>query len=211
MHPPHWTIILPVKRLVAGKSRLRAAADGRHGIDDLVLAIALDTIATVLAVPSVGRAFVVTDDAAVAARAASLGATVVADPATGLNGAIRAGEAAAGLAGARAALLADLPALRASELAAALHDARGRRSFQSDHAGTGTTMLAAPAGTPLEPCFGADSAARHAASGAVALDGLDRPGLRLDVDTADDVAAAMALGVGPYTAGALVAAGFGSV
>ena len=59
-------------------------------------------------------------------------------------------------------------------------------------------LLAAPAGVLLDPRFGGDSAAAHAASGAVALTGA-WPSLRRDVDTADDLAAAVRLGVGPRT------------
>jgi len=66
-------------------------------------------------------------------------------------------------------------------------------------------LLVAPAGTELDPRFGADSAAAHAASGALALDG-DWPSLRLDVDTASDLAAAARLGLGRHTADAVRAA-----
>jgi 2-phospho-L-lactate guanylyltransferase len=62
-----------------------------------------------------------------------------------------------------------------------------------DLPGTGTVLLAAPAGVPLDPRFGVGSAAAHEASGARRLDG-DWPTLRRDVDTADDLAAAYALG-----------------
>ena len=66
-------------------------------------------------------------------------------------------------------------------------------------------LLAARPGVGLEPCFGAGSAAAHAASGAMALPG-DWPSLRRDVDTADDLADAVRLGLGPRT-GAIVLAG----
>lgn len=54
-------------------------------------------------------------------------------------------------------------------------------------------------GVPLDPRFGAGSAAAHAASGARAVTA-GVPTLRRDVDTPDDLAAAIALGVGPRTA-----------
>ncbi len=72
------------------------------------------------------------------------------------------------------------------------------RVFVADAAGTGTVLLAAAPGAPLEPCFGPGSAAAHAASGAVELTG-DWPSLRRDVDTAADLADANTLGVGPRT------------
>jgi 2-phospho-L-lactate guanylyltransferase len=68
-----------------------------------------------------------------------------------------------------------------------------------DAAGTGTAMLAAPAGVELDPRFGRGSARAHQASGAVRLDG-GWPTLRQDVDTAADLAVAAALGLGRHTA-----------
>lgn len=126
------------------------------------------------------------------------------------------------------ALTADLPALRAVDLttalravdlstapravdlssaprAAELTTARraGRRTGQvrayvPDAAGTGTSLLAAAGGAELQPRFGPDSAAAHAASGAVRLDG-SWPSLRRDVDTPADLAAAARIGLGRYT------------
>jgi len=200
MHVAQWSVVIPVKRLAVGKSRLRAAlAD-----DDVVLAIALDTVAAARAAGGVDRVLVVTGDPAVAIAVRAVGAEVIVDPGGGLNAAIMAGATAAGAAVPRAALLADLPALRCEELDAALGAIGGTtaRGYVADHAGTGTTLLGAAAGTPLEPRFGQGSAAAHAATGAHALDG-DWPGLRLDVDTAADLAAARRLGLGPRTAQAL--------
>jgi 2-phospho-L-lactate guanylyltransferase len=92
------------------------------------------------------------------------------------------------------------------ELAAALTAAAGhRRSFVADGEGSGTTLLCATAGE-LDPRYGPGSAAAHAASGAVALDG-HWPGLRRDVDTPADLAEAAALGLGPRTAHLLDRAG----
>jgi 2-phospho-L-lactate guanylyltransferase len=112
-----------------------------------------------------------------------------------------------------AALTADLPALRPAELATALraagHGVPGAdfgpgllpgAAFVPDAAGVGTTLYAAPPGGEFRPMFGGASRARHAAAGAaeLALDGIG--GLRQDVDTPDDLRAAVALGVGPRTA-----------
>jgi 2-phospho-L-lactate guanylyltransferase len=198
MHDARWTIIIPVKRLAAGKSRLRdAPAD-----DALVLAVALDTIDAARDSDAVDRVLVVTGDATVADAVRALGAETVADrPDAGLNPAIALGSARAGSAVPQAALLADVPALRSAELTDALHKAAGTgtRAYVADHAGTGTTLLTAPVGTALDPRFGPGSAAAHAASGATALDG-DWPSLRLDVDTAADLAAAARLGLGAHAA-----------
>lgn len=194
-------LVLPVKRLTEAKSRLRGAtADGEHV--RLALALAHDTVAAVLAARLVRRLLVVSSDPVVAAEFGAVGVEVVPDgPEPGLNAAYAHGAA---LLRARTpdtavgALQADLPALRASELDAALAAFTGDRAFCADAGGTGTTLLLAAAGIDLDPRFGIGSAARHAASGAVALAG-EWPGLRRDVDTADDLRAATALGVGEHT------------
>ncbi|MEN3305572.1 MAG: 2-phospho-L-lactate/phosphoenolpyruvate guanylyltransferase [Micromonosporaceae bacterium] len=192
----NWLAVVPVKRLAGAKSRLRGALPGvLH--EDLALALVLDTVVAALGCRAVGAVVVVTDDPAVRRAAAALGAEVVPDaPDAGLNPAVDHGAARAG-GRPVAALAGDLPALRAGELAAALSLA-AVRSFVTDAEGTGTTLLAAPPGVPLEPRFGPGSAAAHLASGALALPGA-WPTLRQDVDTHDDLRAAIRLGVGVHT------------
>ncbi|MFG2104225.1 2-phospho-L-lactate guanylyltransferase [Micromonospora echinaurantiaca] len=207
MSQPTWTVVVPVKRLAAAKSRLRGALAGVPH-EELALALATDTVAAVRACPAVAEILVVTDDARVAAAARDAGARVLPDrPGAGLNAAFRHGAAAAG-GGWVAGLTADLPALRPAELAAALRAVcagpPGVRRFVADAPGDGTVLLAAPPGMPLDPRFGVGSAAAHAASGALPLAG-KWPSLRRDVDTAADLAAAIRLGLGPRTA-ALAAA-----
>lgn len=204
--------MVPLKPLELAKSRLSAVGELRPA---LALAFALDTVAAALACPLVSGVTVVTDDPAAGARLAALGAHVVPDtPAAGLNAAIRHGEqharehAARGAHGGGrygvAALNGDLPALRPAELAEVLKEAgRGlQRSFLADAAGVGTTLLTAAQGAALAPRFGGPSRARHLASGAreITLSGV--PSVRQDVDTPDDLRAALALGVGPHTAAA---------
>nr|BFE62823.1 2-phospho-L-lactate guanylyltransferase [Dactylosporangium thailandense] len=98
------------------------------------------------------------------------------------------------------ALTADLPAMRPDDLEAALVAAAraGRRAFVPDLEGTGTVLLAAPAGEALAPQFGPGSAVAHLRSGAIRLDGA-WPSLRRDVDTAADLDAASRLGLGTHT------------
>jgi 2-phospho-L-lactate guanylyltransferase len=122
-----------------------------------------------------------------------------------LNAALRHGAAVAarrwpgtGL----AALTADLPALSPAELAGALRAAAaspGRAAFVPDAAGVGTTLYAVPPGVEFRPLFGGASRARHAAAGAAELDFDALTGLRRDVDTPDDLRAALALSAGPRT------------
>jgi 2-phospho-L-lactate guanylyltransferase len=185
-----------VKELGQAKSRLRGALVGVPH-QDLALALVLDTLGAALACPAVAVVMVVSSDEAVAAAARELGAKVLPDtPAAGLNPALAHGAAAAG-GGPLAALAGDLPALRPGDLAAALRAAT-IRGYVPDAAGTGTTMLAAPAGTGLAPRFGPGSARAHRESGAVELTGV-WPSLHRDVDTATDLTEAARLGLGPRT------------
>ena len=99
-------------------------------------------------------------------------------------------------------LQGDLPALQTQELTEAIVAARHhRRSFVADRLATGTAALFA-FGATLDPQLGSDSSARHRRSGAIELTG-SWPGLRCDVDTPDDLAAARRLGVGAATGRAL--------
>ncbi len=198
-----WSIVMPVKRLTLAKSRLRGAvpAPVHHR---LALALVADTIS---AACRAYRVLVVTDDPEVRDLLAGYDAHAVTDrPDAGLNAAVRHGAAvaaerwpAAGI----AALAADLPALRTAELLDAL-DAAGAapRCYVADTTGAGTTLLTAAPGVPVAPRFGPGSAVAHAASGAVALTG-DWPGLRRDVDTPADLAAASAFGLGSHSAALL--------
>jgi 2-phospho-L-lactate guanylyltransferase len=214
-------LIVPMKPPRAGKSRLRGALD--YPADDekhaeLVLALASDTLAAATSAPGVRRVLVVATDPGTLDSLRRLGVEITREPAgtgtagitgitgiTELNAALRHGEFLlrrddpAAVIG---ALQADLPALRADELAAALAEAGGRRAFSADRQGTGTTLLLSAPGAPLDPRFGVGSADAHAQSGALALQ-LAAPSLRSDVDTPGDLSHACSLGVGKHTAAIL--------
>lgn len=201
-----WTLVIPLKPLERAKSRLTATT-GDTLRPGLALAFAQDTVAAAVACPAVRDVVVVTDDGLAGRELAALGARIVRDePAGGLNAALAHGAAAVRAGrpeAAVAALNADLPALRPLELTRVLDSAsRFPRSFLSDAAGIGTTLLSAAPGMELRPEFGAASRSRHAASGAVDLPLDDVVSVRQDVDTGDDLRAALALGVGPRTAAA---------
>lgn len=184
--------MIPAKALPDAKSRLRPASADPAAHRRLVESIRADTMAAARAAAGTARVLVVADGPEVS------GALVQTRP--GLNAALaEAAEYAARTwpADGVVALVADLPALQPEQLAAALTAAAEHdRSFVPDAPGTGTTLLAARPGTPLSPAFGPDSAARHGRV-AAALDAA--PGLRHDVDTAEDLLAVAELGLGPAT------------
>ncbi|MFC8455206.1 2-phospho-L-lactate guanylyltransferase [Kitasatospora sp. NPDC057223] len=208
-----WSLVLPLKPLALAKSRLGPFA-GAHRAH-LALAFALDTVTAALACPGVSRVVVVTRDPLAGPRLAALGAVVVADePGGGLNPALAHGAAYARALDPHAplaALSADLPALRPAELARVLGAVPaagprgGGRAFLADSPGLGTTLLACSPGAALAPAFGGGSRARHAAGGAHEIGLTDVHSVRRDVDTGEDLAQALALGVGPYTTAAAAA------
>ncbi len=224
-----WTVLLPVKVLAQAKSRLAQLAGERRRELALALAsdtvsavVACPEVARVIVVTSdpVAGPRLSSLGARIIAEARPLARNRDAgDAGDGarpspdgsqrpLNAALLRGAAVAlrrwpgtGL----AALTADLPALRPAELAIALRavsEAAGPvgAAFVPDAAWVGTTMYAVAGGGEFRPMYGGASRARHAAGGAteLALDGI--AGLRQDVDTPDDLRAAVALGVGPRTA-----------
>ncbi|MEU6487676.1 2-phospho-L-lactate guanylyltransferase [Streptomyces sp. NPDC046887] len=198
-----WSLVVPLKPLVRAKSRLSGAA-GPLLRRRLALAFAEDTVAAALASAVVRDVFVVTDDRTASLALTALGARVVPDaPAAGLNAALAygAGAARAVRPGAPvAALNADLPALRPVELARVLAVAgEFPRAFLCDAAEIGTTLLSAAPGVELRPAFGGPSRHRHSVSGAVEILLPDVVSVRQDVDTPDDLRAAVELGTGPRT------------
>jgi 2-phospho-L-lactate/phosphoenolpyruvate guanylyltransferase len=200
-------LIIAVKRLTAAKTRLAPVFSARTR-ENVVLAMLVDTLTAAAGVASVGSITVITPDEAAAAAAGKLGANVLADPTPEghddpLNNAIAAAERAVAESFSNVVVLqGDLPALQTQELAEAIAAARHhRRSFVADRLATGTAALCA-FGSTLDPQFGPDSCARHRRSGAIELTGA-WPGLRCDVDTPADLAAARRLGVGATTARAI--------
>ena len=220
-----WTVLLPVKVLAQAKSRLAALAGERRL--ELALALASDTVSAVVACPEVARVIVVTSDPVAGPRLSSLGARIIPEarlaraddrrrraaepgrqPAPAQRGAAaRRGGGGAALARNRARG-ADRGPARAAPGRAGRGAARGggdggpgRGGVRAGRGRRGHDDVRGrrPAGE-FRPMYGGASRARHAAGGAIelALDGI--AGLRQDVDTPDDLRAAVALGVGPRTA-----------
>jgi 2-phospho-L-lactate guanylyltransferase len=201
--PTDWRIVVPVKDQGRAKSRL-------HPPDGVVRAalahaFALDTLSVVFATMPPAHVVVVSSDLAIRTFAEARGARVEADPADGLNPALRQGlrrvsqEPWGGRTG---LLLGDLPALRPEDLAQALATcATHPRSVVPDATGEGTVLLTAQRPDDLEPRFGPGSARAHG-DRAHRLE-LVLPSLRTDVDDDESLTAACALGLGPHTLGVL--------
>lgn len=209
-----WSLVIPVKRLSAAKSRLAPLPTSRRA--ELALAFVQDCVTAALAAPEVARVVVVTADADAGERLARAGARIAWEPSsaagevaadgtqTRLNAAISFGARQSRLDRPDlrvGALTGDLPSLRHRDLSAVLNLAAAinGRSFVADAVGSGTTLLLGPDRGPLDPRFGSDSRGRHARSGAAELFGAGRT-VRQDVDTLADLEAALRLGVGAHTA-----------
>ncbi|MCW2539114.1 MAG: cofC [Frankiales bacterium] len=194
-----------MKPAAQAKTRLRGATSADANHEQLVRAIQQDTLAAVLGARAVHAPI-----AGIHVIAGQLpwpapfppDVELVGDAGGGLNAAITAAALLVRQAhpdDGLLAMVADLPALRPAELRQLLLDADGiARAVVIDAAGSGTTMLLAAPGVDLDPQFGLDSARRHQQSGAIALPA--EPGLRQDVDTADDLRRCLRLGVGERTA-----------
>ena len=193
---PSYVVLVPVKPPGRGKTRL---ADLPR--DELAAAFALDTVTACLASRSIEQVMVVTDDAHFATRLGELGCAAVPD---GVSGDLNASLALAAMESGRrwpelvpVALCADLPCLGAHDLDEALGQRPGWPRYVADANAEGTTLYTAPL-DEFAPRFGVGSAARHAEGGAWPVEG-ELAGLRLDVDDADDLRAAITLGLGTHS------------
>lgn len=204
---PRWRVVVPVKHAHRAKSRLLPPQPLTR--PDLARAVAHDTLAAAAGAVGGGALLVVTSDPAAGTAARALGAGVEPDPGGGLDAAVRAGVDRCRTESPGhhvAVLLGDLPALTPEELTEALAACAAHpRAVVPDRHGTGSALLTAAPGVPLEPRFGHGSADRHASD--AALLALPLPGLRTDVDDLSSLREAARLGVGRYTAAVLDAAG----
>jgi 2-phospho-L-lactate guanylyltransferase len=196
-----YVALVPVKPPSLGKSRLVGLPDAERRA--LAAAFALDTVAACVAAEAIVEVLVATDDASFSVELAALGAIAIPDGvAMDLNGTLRQSAAEARRRWPElvpVALTADLPAVRGTDLDAALADvAPGEAAYVADSEGLGTTLYTA-AYDAFDPRFGPGSALAHEGTGARPITN-PLPRLRRDVDDPSDLDAAIALGVGPRTA-----------
>lgn len=194
-----WCALVPQKALASAKSRILLPDRQRR---DVATAMLRDTVSALGATGDVDEVVVLWDDDG--DRCVLPGVRSVSTAGLGLNASLDRGLAAARaeLPG-RAVVVVpgDLPGLDPVELARGLARASGLgRAYLPDRRGTGTTLLTATAGCPLLPAYGEGSAARHAATGAAALDPAGLDTVRADVDDLDSLVAALGRPCGPHTA-----------
>lgn len=196
-----WWLVLPLKAPAQAKRRLTPPPGVVRA--ELARAMAADTLDA--AVAAVGRERVVIVGEA---PDPSSGYVVLADEGRGLNAAVHQGISWVHRAapGPVAVYFGDHPCVHADDLRQALAGCeRHPRAVVPDADGSGTALLTARDASDLTPQFGPESAAAHGRSAATVL--LDLPRLRLDVDDAASLSAAVALGVGRRTAAVLAQAG----
>jgi 2-phospho-L-lactate guanylyltransferase len=194
--------VLPIRSRDAAKTRLALALDPEER-DVLFLGMFASTVRVLAGWPSCRRIHIVTSDNSVPdVVTRGLGSvSVVPDPGTGLNDALRAGRDAAVAAGATAVLMlpADLPMLNVTSLERLLDAADATLAAGSGgpivviapaDARTGTNALLLAPPNVIDPFFGLESFAAHlrAAAGAQAsVQVVDDALLGFDLDTPDDL------------------------
>lgn len=188
--------VVPVKRLDRALMRLAGVLDAasRRALQEAMLA---DVLAACRACDRLSGTIVVTSDRDAARIAADAGAVLVHDhvPPKGIDAAVSLGLDAAEGEGAETAvvLFADLPLLTASDLEALLDaEPRGPVTIAVSLDKTGTNALVLRPPSVMPPSLGPGSLARHekrAADLGITMRAIDLPGLTIDVDTPDDLAA----------------------
>lgn len=198
-----WALV-PIRGLETAKTRLGGNLDAeerRALVEDLLRR----TLVATRDARRIAGTIVVTMDPEAAGIARDHRAVGLVERAPGLNGAIAAARSVAVARGATAVLVlpADLPAVSATALdalvaaasAPGLASGAGLVALVTDQHGSGTNaLLISPPGV-IEPAFGPASRDLHGAAASAAgatFRDLESP-LGLDVDTADDLAAAEAV------------------
>lgn len=187
--------ILPMKSFSQAKQRLRfelSDADRRALVDSMFS----DVLVALRRVPALEQIIVVSGDRVAQRIAQGYGTLVVEDDESGHNTAVNKGIASALGNGIERVLLVpgDCPLMDPQEIKGLLAHRAGVRSalIVPDRHGTGTNALLLAPPDVLAPSFGPDSCRRHMADAGVAgvpAEVVEVPGLALDVDTPDDLAA----------------------
>jgi 2-phospho-L-lactate guanylyltransferase len=198
MNGPRFRIVVPIKPLAAGKSRLSQALDDDRRVL-LSLAMLIHVLRTARETPGVSQVAVLGGDPSVARVAHRLDVLWEPEPAYGLNRCLKAAFQAGARLGWDATLFvpADLPALASDDLTCLREMARGaeRLVVAPDRFDEGTNTLLVPSLMSFTPMLGPHSFARHLAQARrlrIPTQVCRREGLRLDIDTPADLALLLA-------------------
>jgi 2-phospho-L-lactate guanylyltransferase len=183
----NWTAVLPLKLSVERKSRLatRLSPDERTWLSDHMAATVL---ACLEASRSVGRIILLSP---IATPGASEWRR---DEGRGLNAELTDLRATLGDMP-MLVVHGDLPLLVPGDLDALTDAADGGCAMAPDRHGSGTNALALRGDFPLAFAFGENSCALHQAGAKGRATLVRRPGLMIDVDTPEDLDAAVAAGM----------------
>lgn len=207
--------LVPVKRLETAKSRLRPGLDPA-ALPGLTLAMLEDVVTALQASLELGLVAVVTEDERVAEAVRKAGARALLREDGGLNPSLEAAGAELSAEGAAELLvvLGDVPGITPADVSALVRalETLGPRGMVLVPARDGGTAALLRAPHDVVPCaFGEDSAARHRSHAlrlGVPLAELALPGLAVDLDRPEDVAAFLAgPGHGPRTRALLASLG----
>lgn len=186
-----WTAIVPLKQGAYVKSRLseRLTETQRQRLS---VWMAEQVIAALNAAESVGRVLLVSETAGLAGEYDWFPA-----PGRGLNQDLELARQSL-LKGPYLIVHGDLPLLAADDIEA-LTDAAERSgcAIAPDQAGSGTNALAIRDDMSFPLQFGEESFSRHAACAPAGWCCVQRPGLSLDVDSPEDLEAALSSPKGP--------------
>jgi 2-phospho-L-lactate guanylyltransferase len=191
------TLILPVKRLADAKTRLAPLLD-LHQRRTLMEALVTRNLETLAGVPG-SEVCVATSDPRAADLARQHGAGVLDDGGLPWNEGLRLAISRLSGVDTVAIVAGDLPLLEPDDVVALLDAAPGRGVAIGRARDGGTNALCLRPPDLFVPSFGAPSSASVHAGLAAAADApavlVDRLGLALDLDTPDDVEAALAAGL----------------
>lgn len=182
-----WIAIVPVRSFSLGKTRLSCALAEEERAR-LVKHLFSHVTNILRSVPAIADVVVLSES-----QPSNWQGSWVADRARGLNFELQAAVADI----AKSALLvvhADLPLLSKADVDAFLAAAQAGCAIAPDRHGTGTNALALKQAADFSFAFGPDSFSKHVAATKGRARVVRRTGLSLDIDTPDDLAAAIAEG-----------------
>lgn len=179
-----WSILLPLKELSTGKSRLNVPTDADRIA--LIKAMACDLIDALLSLDNVASITVVgVNHRDLSAQGDNRLDSYLPEVPSGINCDL---SHAIGNSGKIGAILPDLPAVTSEEIAIALELAEGHtQSYIPDYTDVGTAAYFSTSREYFSPQFGGDSSRSHSLKGAYKLSHPTFWGIRRDCDNLTDL------------------------